>query len=107
MKAPQIEAVAPGMAYSGVAIGIVIASIASKEWLFRITHAVGQRAQSPSTIANAYHHRSDAMSSIAAALGMGGGLFGFGMIDAAAAAVVGVMVMKMGFETVLEAADHN
>ena len=43
-----------------------------KEWLFRITHAVGTRTAAPTLVANAFHHRSDALSSVAAIGGVGG-----------------------------------
>ena len=43
-----------------------------KEWLFRITHAVGTRRAAPTLVANAFHHRSDALSTVAAIGGVGG-----------------------------------
>lgn len=48
------------------ALVVASASVLSKEFLFRASHAIGTRCQSPSIVANAYHHRSDALSSLVA-----------------------------------------
>lgn len=53
-----------------VPLGLAVLSIISKEWLFHVTRAVGRRAGDVSIIANAWHHRSDAFSSVAAAIGL-------------------------------------
>jgi hypothetical protein len=55
--------------------------ILTKELLFRITRAVGQRTRQPVLFAAAKHHRSDAMSSLAAAVGAGGVLVGLPIAD--------------------------
>ena len=88
-------------AYNDSSLALV--SVASKEWLYHITHAVGKRRSSSTLIANAHHHRSDAMSSIAAVLGIGGSLAGFACVDALAALTVGGMVLKLGIETAIGA----
>ncbi|KAL3910987.1 MAG: hypothetical protein SGILL_007466 [Bacillariaceae sp.] len=51
-----------------LALVMAALSILSKEWLFRVTKAVGEKLSSPVVIANAWHHRSDAYSSILALL---------------------------------------
>lgn len=102
LKPPEVAAAS--FVWNGGALAVALVSIVSKEWLFRITRDVGQRANSPSTIANAHHHRSDAMSSIAAAVGIVGALLGVSVADTLAAAVVGAMVMKTGLTTAREAA---
>ncbi len=53
-----------------------VGSVVLKEWLFRVTRAVGRRIGDPSIEANAWHHRTDAFTSIAAAAGLGGILAG-------------------------------
>ncbi|MCP4898657.1 MAG: cation transporter [bacterium] len=60
---------------TGLALVAALVAIAVKEFLYRWTLAVGQRADSPATIANAWHHRSDALSSIPAALAVAVTLF--------------------------------
>jgi len=59
-------------------------SILSKEWLFRITKQVGERLRSTVVIANAWHHRSDAYSSVLALFSIGWAMVGFPAADAAA-----------------------
>lgn len=84
---------------------VALISIASKEMLFHVTHRVGVRCGSTTLVANAFHHRSDAMSSVATAVGTCGTLMGFHAIDSLAALVVGCMVVRMGFE--VAAGDHH
>ena len=72
--------------------------IITKELLFRITRAVGQRTRQPVLFAAAKHHRSDAMSSLAAAVGAGGVLVGLPIADTIAAGVVGCMMFSMGVQ---------
>ncbi|MDR2137121.1 MAG: cation diffusion facilitator family transporter, partial [Synergistaceae bacterium] len=74
-----------------VALWAAVISILSKEFLFRYTFAAGQRLDSSSLRANAWHHRSDAMSSVGALLGIGGSLVGgesWAILDPVAAVVV-------------------
>jgi cation diffusion facilitator family transporter len=81
----------PGM----IAFWMALVSIVSKEGLFRYTFARGRRLNSASLQANAWHHRSDAMSSVGALLGIGGSLAGGGkwaILDPAAAVVVSVFI---------------
>lgn len=55
-----------------VALAAAIVSIVVKEWMYWYTRAEGKRLQSPALVANAWHHRSDALSSVAALVGIGG-----------------------------------
>ena len=58
-----------------VALAAAVVSIISKEWLYRYTVRVGKAVDSPVMVANAWHHRSDALSSIASLVGIGGAIF--------------------------------
>ena len=71
-------------------------SIFAKEVLYRATKEVGQRINSPVLMANAWHHRSDALSSIVAFVGIVGALAGAPMLDPLAGLVVAGMVCWMG-----------
>jgi cation diffusion facilitator family transporter len=73
-------------------------SIAINEGLFQYTCRVGKATQSPSLIANAWHHRSDAISSIAALIGIIGAGQGFPSMDPLAGAIVGGMIVKVGID---------
>jgi cation diffusion facilitator family transporter len=85
--------------YTGETVIIVAAvSIAAKEWLYWITRSVGKKVRSPAVIANAWHHRSDALSSVAVLLGGVGSLLGWGHADQVAAVVVAVMIVLVGLD---------
>lgn len=88
--------VIPGIA----ALAVAVASVAAKEALFRYTRAVGRRVRSRLLEANAWHHRSDALSSVVVAIGIGGTLLGMATLDAIAALVVAVMVAKVGCDLI-------
>ena len=84
----------------GVAVLVVAAfSIATKEWVYRRTVRVARRVGSAALHANAWHHRSDALSSVAVLLGGAGGLAGWGHADQIAGIVVGSMVIVSGGKT--------
>ncbi|MHC4396237.1 MAG: cation diffusion facilitator family transporter [Planctomycetota bacterium] len=79
-----------------VAVVIVaLASIISKEWLYRATKKVAVASHSPALYANAWHHRSDALSSIAVAAGFVFMAVGFKYGDRIAAMVVGYMIIRV------------
>ena len=80
-----------------VALWVALFALIIKESLFRYMFAVGQRLRSTMLIANAWHARSDAASSLVVAVGIGGNLLGFPLLDPIAALVVGLMVIKMGW----------
>jgi len=73
-----------------------VLAIVSKEAVYRWTVRVGRRIRSQMLIANAWHHRSDAFSSIAALIGIGGAMAGLPWMDALAAAVVSLFIVKVG-----------
>lgn len=79
-----------------LALGMAIASIASKEVLYQYTRRVGERIHSAIVVANAWHHRSDALSSVATLLGIAGAMFlgeQWRILDPIAAVVVSVFIM--------------
>ena len=84
-----------------LAAGTALISIFIKEWLFRYTRSVGEKSNSPLLHANAWHHRSDAISSIAALVGIIGAMLGFPALDPIAATMVAFMIMKVGYELTL------
>ncbi len=73
-------------------------SILINEGLYHYTRRVGEATQSPSLIANAWHHRTDAISSIAALIGIIGAGQGFSFMDPLAGSVVGGMIVKVGID---------
>ncbi len=79
------------------ALGVAVATLVCKEVLFRYLLRVGQQVKSSLLVANAWHARSDAASSLVVALGIVGSLLGYPLLDAVAALVVGLMIVRMGW----------
>lgn len=79
--------------------GLVVAliSIAAKEGIYRYTLAVGQRIKSDLLIANAWHSRTDALSSVVVFIGIGGSMVGLVWMDTLAAVLVAAMVAHIGW----------
>eukprot|EP00316_Scyphosphaera_apsteinii_P012530 CAMPEP_0119323282 /NCGR_PEP_ID=MMETSP1333-20130426/60411_1 /TAXON_ID=418940 /ORGANISM="Scyphosphaera apsteinii, Strain RCC1455" /LENGTH=425 /DNA_ID=CAMNT_0007330685 /DNA_START=269 /DNA_END=1546 /DNA_ORIENTATION=- len=94
-----------------IALWAALASILSKELLFRATRRVGLRINSQVMLANAWHHRSDALSSIVAIIGIWGSLLGLRMLDPIAGLVVAAMVswmgMRIGMDALLQLSDTS
>ena len=81
---------------SPLALWVALLAIFAKESLFRYMLHVGEKLRSPMLIANAWHARSDAASSLVVAVGIGGNLLGFVYADSVAAILVGFMIVRMG-----------
>ncbi|WP_162991257.1 cation diffusion facilitator family transporter [Biomaibacter acetigenes] len=79
-----------------------ILSITVKESMFQYTYRIGKKIQSPSTIANAWHHRSDAYSSIASLIGIFGARHGIVILDPIAGIGVTVFIIKMGWDITVD-----
>src|SRR5690625_6540905 len=92
-----------------MALWVAVISVVSKEALFWYTRAVGKRVNSSLVMANAWHHRSDALSSLVVIAGLIGAQLGFPWLDAVAAIVVAATVAWMGakfaFQALVELVD--
>lgn len=110
-------AVAVGIGYNGInniingtlsrpgtlALVAAIISIAVKEWMYRYTVRAAKKINSPSLKADAWHHRSDALSSIGTLIGIGGAIAGFEILDPIAAIIVCIMIIHVGIEIYMQA----
>ena len=88
---------APGM----LALWAALLSIAVKEVLYQYTARRGKNLDSPVMVANAWHHRSDALSSIGAAIGIGGALLlgeKWAVLDPLASILVGAMLFRVSWD---------
>ena len=81
-----------------MALYVALGSLLAKELLFRYMLAVAERVRSSMLVANAWHARSDAASSLVVSVGIVGALFGYPILDSVGALVVGLMVAKTGWE---------
>jgi cation diffusion facilitator family transporter len=79
------------------ALWVALAALTAKELLFRYMLVVAKRVKSSMLVANAWHARSDAASSLVVGVGIIGNLAGYPILDPLAAAIVGFMVTKMGW----------
>lgn len=87
----------PGM----LALWAALISIVVKETLYHYTRIRGKKLDSPALVANAWHHRSDAFSSIGAAVGIGGAILlgnRWTVLDPLASIVVGAMLVKVAWD---------
>jgi len=80
------------------ALWVAIATVFSKEGLYRYLIGVARRLNSKLMIANAMHTRADAASALVVVAGIGGALAGWPSLDLVAAALMGFMVLKLGVE---------
>jgi len=93
MREPELLA-HPGM----LALLVALVSVASKEIIYHYTVRAARRLRSNMLHANAWHSRSDAISSIIVVIGVAGTMYGFTYLDAIAAAAVGLMIAKIGWD---------
>lgn len=79
-----------------LALYVAIGTLLAKEALFRYMLTAAEKVRSSMLVANAWHARSDAASSLVVGLGILGNLLGYPLLDPVAALIVGLMVMRMG-----------
>jgi cation diffusion facilitator family transporter len=92
LEAPETIATAHASA-----LWVALAAIAAKELLFRYMLRVAKAVKSSMLVANAWHARSDAASSLVVSIGLIGNMAGYPLLDPIAALIVGFMVGKMGW----------
>lgn len=103
LNGQQLES--PGM----VALIAALVSIVLKELLYRYTVIQGKKLNSQAVIANAWHHRSDALSSIGTAIGIGGAILlgdKWRVLDPVAAVIVSVFIMKVSIQLLIPCVDE-
>ena len=86
------------IAFVAAAVSIVV-----KESLYRYTKHIGEKVNSTVVVANAWHHRSDALSSIGTLFGIGGAYFlgqKWAVLDPAAAIIVSILIFKVAYDLV-------
>lgn len=89
-----------------IALIAAITSIVSKELLYRYTKAIGEKIQSSAVIANGWHHRSDAFSSIGTLIGIGGAIIlgnKWTILDPIASIIVSIFIFKVALEIFIPA----
>ena len=95
------ELVVPGV----LALVAAIVSIAAKEAMYWYTRHYAKKIDSGALMADAWHHRSDALSSIGALIGIGGARLGFPVMDSVASLVIFVFIVKAAYDIFRDAID--
>lgn len=88
-----------------LALAAAIISIVVKEWMYRYTISAAKKINSGSLKADAWHHRSDALSSIGALIGIGGAMLGFPVLEPAASVVICLFIIKASIDIFKDAID--
>lgn len=91
----------PGM----LALVAAAVSIVVKEAMYQYTRVYAKRIDSGALMADAWHHRSDALSSVGALVGIGGARLGFPILDPVASVVICVFIEKAAYEIFMDAVD--
>lgn len=97
--------------YSSLAIPSLIALIAAvvsivvKEGMFRYTMYYAKKLNSSAFIADAWHHRSDALSSVGSLIGIGGAMLGFPVLDSVACVIICLCILKVAYDILKDAID--
>ena len=81
-----------------LALVAAVVSIATKEWMYWFTRAAAKKINSGALMADAWHHRSDALSSIGAFIGILGARLGFPVLDSVASIVICIFIEKAAFD---------
>jgi len=81
-------------------------SIVTKEWMYHYTIRSATKIKSSALKADAWHHRSDAFSSIGSLIGVGGALLGFKFFDPLAAVVIAIIIIKVAVQIYLKSIDE-
>ena len=92
-----------------IALIAAAVSIISKEWLFRKTRAVGEKINSQAVIANGWHHRSDALSSVGTLIGISGAIFmgtQWRILDPIASIIVSVFIIGVAIKLLRPAVEE-
>lgn len=95
-----------GLAVPGrLALAAAVVSILVKEAMYQYTRICAKRIDSSALMADAWHHRSDALSSVGALIGIGGARLGFPILDPVASVVICVFIEKAAYEIFMDAVD--
>lgn len=101
LKGNTAELKIPGL----LALIAAIVSIAVKEWMYWYTRAAAKKINSGALMADAWHHRSDALSSIGAFIGILGARMGYPILDPAAGTLICIFIEKAAYDVFKDAVD--
>ena len=88
-----------------IALIAAIISIITKEAMYWYTRSVAKKIKSDALMADAWHHRSDALSSIGSLIGIGGAMMGYAILDSVASLVICIFIAKAAYDIFMDAVD--
>ena len=88
-----------------IALIAAIISIITKEAMYWYTRGVAKRIKSDALMADAWHHRSDALSSIGSLIGIGGAMMGFKLLDSIASIIICFCIIKVSYDIFMDSVD--
>nr|WP_294530208.1 cation diffusion facilitator family transporter [uncultured Blautia sp.] len=89
-----------------LALAAAVISIVAKEWMFWYTKAAAKKVSSGALMADAWHHRSDALSSIGSFVGILGARLGYPIMDPIASVVICIFILKAAIDIFKDAVDR-
>ncbi len=89
------------------AIVVALISILTKELMFHYTKNVANKINSPALLADAWHHRSDALSSIGSLIGISGAMLGFAVLDPIASVIISLFIIKVAYDIFKESVSQT
>ncbi|MDO4982340.1 MAG: cation diffusion facilitator family transporter [Eubacteriales bacterium] len=87
----------------GIALAAAVVSIVVKEGMFRYTKYYAVKLNSSAFMADAWHHRSDALSSVGSLAGIGGAMLGYPVLDSAASVIICMCILKVAYDILKDA----
>ena len=91
---------------SATALVVAVISIVVKEWMYHYTKHTAKRIDSSAMLADAWHHRSDALSSVGSFVGIGGAILGYPVFEPIASIIICVFIVKAAYDIFIDAADR-
>ena len=88
-----------------IALIAAIISIIIKEAMYWYTRSVAKKIKSDALMADAWHHRSDALSSIGSLIGIGGAMMGFKLLDSIASIIICLCIIKVSYDIFMDSVD--
>lgn len=88
-----------------LALAAAVISVATKEWMYWYTRRAAKKINSGALMADAWHHRSDALSSVGAFIGIFGAMMGFPILDPLVSIIICIFIEKVAFDIFKDAVD--
>lgn len=88
-----------------IALIAAIISIITKEAMYWYTRSVAKKIKSDALMADAWHHRSDALSSIGSLIGIGGAMMGFKLLDSIVSIIICLCIIKVSYDIFMDSVD--